>query len=254
VVPTTGLPRAGRRPVARGPPAVRAAGPSPGGGRREAIEGEFGLERDDDRSEHLGAFGYYAIRGEDGEGRRRSYRLREQLAGTEAVAEAQFELVPMAPPLALVPNDTHFGDQWDMTRIDAPDGWDLDTGRSGVTIGVIDSGCDLGDPNDPGDTGHPDPNVDGRGYDAATGADDGRPNVGSRGAPHGTCVAGIAAAMPDSGRVVAGVSGACEVHAVALRYFTNAEMGRAINEAANAAGVDVINMSLGWRARRCTSA
>jgi hypothetical protein len=50
-----------------------------------------------------------------------------------------------------MPNDTHFSDQWNMTRIQAggagTTAWDFSTGNSTVVICILDSGCDLTHPD-----------------------------------------------------------------------------------------------------------
>src|SRR5262249_26831647 len=46
-----------------------------------------------------------------------------------------------------IPNDPSFGSQWHLSRIQAPGAWDLTTGASNITIGVIDSGVELAHPD-----------------------------------------------------------------------------------------------------------
>ena len=69
-----------------------------------------------------------------------------------AVQFAQSPLVKHADPdwaqlhsaiSATIPNDTHWANQWNMTRIGAPDGWDLSQGANTVVIAILDTGCDL---------------------------------------------------------------------------------------------------------------
>ncbi|CAN5628161.1 hypothetical protein BH23PAT1_BH23PAT1_0970 [soil metagenome] len=40
----------------------------------------------------------------------------------------------------LTPNDPKYGDQWNLTKISAPQAWDISTGSSDVTIAVLDTG------------------------------------------------------------------------------------------------------------------
>ncbi len=42
--------------------------------------------------------------------------------------------------LARTPNDTYYGQQWSLSKINAPAAWDTTTGSSAVTIAVIDTG------------------------------------------------------------------------------------------------------------------
>lgn len=186
---------------------------------------------------------------------RHAAELRGTLNDEEGVADVRLSSMPLASPLdqnvpAFAPDDTRFGNQWNVTRVDAPQGWSLTTGSNTVLVGVLDSGCDLGDPSDPSDTGHPDLTFDGPGYNAGTQTNDGRPTgTTERVRAHGTAVAGIAAALIDNAQGVAGMAGECVVHGVAIPNFTEAEVVRALNEATNVAGVDVINMSFssdGW--------
>lgn len=174
--------------------------------------------------------------------------LREDLLAEEGVDDVRFSTMPMESPVlqgvpAFTPNDDFFGQQWNMTRIDAPRGWRLGTGDASVVVAVLDTGCDVGDPGDPSDTGHPDLNFDGPGYNAETGANDGRPATTSQ-RGHGTAVAGIASGMIDNARGVAGVAGDCEIHAVAIPNWEDDEVKDAILHAATI-GADVANMSFG---------
>lgn len=229
----------------------------------EQLEDMFGLTEDEAESEHLGPFHYFRLSG-DGDRETAAYVLSDELLAEKGdeIAEVHLESQPLVSPLTAVPqsaavpqptaeaavaeesvavveepivhtpDDPDFTDQWDMTQIRAPEAWNLNTGSRRVKIGVLDTGCDLD---------HEDLTFDGPGYNAGTETNDGSA-VGN----HGTAVAGIAAATIDNGLGVAGVSGECEVHSVAIPNWTEVEVARAINEAANVAGVDVINMSFGW--------
>jgi subtilisin family serine protease len=230
---------------------------------------EFHLE-EDAGVEHLGSFRVLKVETErgrflraDGE-RMTAVRVldrlnRERPAGLTDVTTENHPLVsPLAvvaeppgaaarpgesterPPgeeaeVAHVPDDSFFAEQWNMATIEAPSAWNLSVGSRTVKVGVLDTGCDLS---------HPDLRFDGPGYNAGTGARDGSP-VG-RWYEHGTAVAGLAAAVIDNSQGVAGVGGGCLIHAVSLPNITEVEVARGIREAADAAGVDAINMSFGW--------
>jgi thermitase len=45
-----------------------------------------------------------------------------------------------AKPMAKVPNDPRYGEQWDWPKLDAPDAWALTTGSKSVVVGDIDTG------------------------------------------------------------------------------------------------------------------
>jgi hypothetical protein len=214
-----------------------------------------GLAHREEDDENLEPFHYLRLQEDALAEGRYVADLREELLEEAGVADVRFSSMPLVSPLdqdvpAFAPDDDFFGNQWNMTQVDAPQGWSLTTGENTVLVGVLDSGCDLGDPADPGDAGHPDLNFDGDGYNAGTQTNDGRPTgTTERVRGHGTAVAGIAAALIDNAEGVAGMAGECVVHAVAIPNWTETEVVRALNEATNVAGVDVVNMSFsadGW--------
>lgn len=196
---------------------------------RAGVEADYDLESVDWKNENLLGKRYYRL-SEDGPD---IFNLREEILAADGVADVRFEMVALASPLLLVPDDTHFGDQWDMTQIDAPDGWDLSTGDSSVVIGVFDTGVE----------DHEDLNLDAPGFSAIDGSHDGSPPNDNA---HGTCVAGIAAARTDNATGVAGVGGDCAIYPIVFGSPSNTDLEIGINHAATTAGVDVLNMSLKW--------
>jgi subtilisin family serine protease len=159
----------------------------------------------------------------------------------DLIADVCYEYMPLIVQLAMVPTDTHFDRQWNMTRIGAggpgSTGWDLSTGVPEVVICVLDWGCDRS---------HPDLNFVSGGINlgSMSGNGDGVPGPAHF---HGTCCAGIAAARINNGTGVAGVAGGCRIMPVAFEFFTNAEVAAGINYAAMH-GADVITMSFGFAA------
>jgi thermitase len=135
----------------------------------------------------------------------------------------------------LTPNDPYFSSQWGLTKIGAPQAWEVTTGSSDLTIAIVDSGIDLD---------HPD--LSGKiilGYDYVNGdwvPDD---DYG-----HGTHVAGIAAAWADNGQGVAGVSWGARLMALKVLNAggngTYADVASAVIYAADN-GAKIINLSLG---------
>ena len=133
------------------------------------------------------------------------------------------------------PNDPEFWRQWGLTKIGAPQAWDVTTGSSDLIIAIVDSGIDLD---------HPD--LSGKiipGYDYVNGdwvPDD---DYG-----HGTHVAGIAAAWTNNGQGVAGVSWGARLMALKVLNAggsgSYADVASAVTYAANH-GAKIINLSLG---------
>ena len=134
-----------------------------------------------------------------------------------------------------IPSDPGFGSQYGLINIRAPQGWDLSTGATWVTIAVLDSGVDLS---------HPDlayktlP-----GYDFVNNDDIPQDDYG-----HGTHVAGIAAAASNNGAGITGVSWGANI--MPLKVLNSSGGGTYANVAAGIVwatdhGAQVINMSLG---------
>lgn len=91
----------------------------------------------------------------------------------------------------LVPNDPGYANQWALPKIEAPQAWDITTGSPTVRIAILDTGIDQD---------HEDLKakiVANRNFTTSRTVDD---RYG-----HGTHVAGIAAAITNNGRGVAGV-------------------------------------------------
>jgi hypothetical protein len=67
------------------------------------------------------------------------------------VSEVLFESMPMMHPTSFMLNDTHFSDQWNMTRIQAGGPGDYSLGfldwQYYCGDCILDSGCDLTHPN-----------------------------------------------------------------------------------------------------------
>jgi subtilisin family serine protease/tetratricopeptide (TPR) repeat protein len=96
------------------------------------------------------------------------------------------------------PNDQHYTNQWNLSRIVMSNGWDITTGSSNVVVAVIDVGADYN---------HEDLQAnrwDRIGYDFYNNDSDPYPNDGAR---HGTAVAGILGAVTNNTIGVAGVAG-----------------------------------------------
>lgn len=137
--------------------------------------------------------------------------------------------------------DPRQGKQWALAQIGAPAAWASATG-SGVRIGIVDSGVDLGHEELAGQiVAHA--SCVGSAGDAARCADTGQDLNG-----HGTHVAGIAAAVDGNGKGIAGVAPAAKL--VVARVMSPA--GAGTTEDINAGirwvvdhGARVVNLSVG---------
>ncbi len=196
----------------------------------------LGLVEVPEKSRYLGGLRYFVVRDPTV---RNAYGLRKEIlhALGREIADVLFEFMPMVSPLADVPRDEWFGSQWGMTRIQAPEAWDIATPDPDLIIAVIDGGCDLT---------HEDLSyVTGRGRDLETMSGDGSPLSDPRsGLPitHGTWVAGVAAARMNNTVGVAGVAGGCRILPLAST-FTDMELAAGIRYALDE-GASVINMSV----------
>jgi hypothetical protein len=197
---------------------------------RAAASAGADIGEDRTKSRHLPGFRYFLIKNHK---EMNAYRVREALRekDPQALADLRFETMPMIVPSAVIPNDTLFGQQWDMVQIDAPEAWDISTGAASTVICILDEGCDLT---------HPDLTFSGTGINLGTMSGDGSP-TGS----HGTACAGIAAASFNNATGVAGVAGGCEILPAAFDAWTDVEVAAGINYA-RTNGAHVISMSFGW--------
>jgi subtilisin family serine protease len=158
-------------------------------------------------------------------------------------------LVSPAGAQTATPNDEYYGLQWGPKQIRAEQAWATSTG-AGQTIAVVDTGVDLD---------HPDlkahlvkgATFTGCAENGPCGNGDwesGTAEAQAEGAhPHGTHVAGIAAAVTGNGTGIAGV--APDASIMPVKVLTDqggsfAEVGAGVRWAADN-GADVINLSLG---------
>jgi subtilisin family serine protease len=149
----------------------------------------------------------------------------------------------LAPPRT-VPNDPRFPNQWgyddsDDHDVDAPEAWSLQTGRSDVTVAVVDDGVDLDHPDlDPGDRSRVI-----QGYDF--GEDDSDPGDD---ADHGTPVAGTIGARTNNNQT--GVAGLMwDLQIMPLKIATSSgdlpfSAAAQAFDYARSNGADVINYSI----------
>lgn len=190
------------------------------------------LTEDPERSKLLAPWHWFRIGDPRGTP---SWTLRDELMRQlpEAVADIRFESMPLMSPLAVVPSDPLFAQQWNMTQISAPQAWDINDGGAGVVVCVLDEGCDRA---------HPDLQYTAAGINSGTMNGDGSP-FGN----HGTACAGIVGGLFDNAQGVAGVAGRCTVMPVAVGGWTDVAVAAGINYA-RLNGAQVISMSFGLNA------
>jgi thermitase len=133
-----------------------------------------------------------------------------------------------------IPNDPFFDEQWDKTKVGAHWVWNLTTGE-GTTIAILDTGVDS-DNEDLVDNLIP-------GYNFISDTTDTEDDH-----DHGTHVAGIAAAVIDNEKGIAGLAGHASIMPVKVigkdgKYY-NSDLAAGIIYAADN-GAQIINMSMG---------
>ena len=139
---------------------------------------------------------------------------------------------------AEIPNDPGFVSQWHLSRIQAPQAWNLTTGSPSIVVAVIDSGA-FG--------AHPDlaPNLV-PGWNFVKSNSDTTDVLG-----HGTAVSGTIAAAANNGVGVAGITWQSRIMPLVAvdddNVATYSNIAEAIQYAADH-GVRVINISLGGSA------
>ena len=152
-----------------------------------------------------------------------------------------------AASAAAAPNDALWAEQWGPQQVRAPEAWTTSTG-AGQVIAIVDSGVDLSHPDLAGKfvpgatfvgcaTNGPCGDGDWESGGKAAGAPD----------PHGTHVAGIAAAVTNNSQGIAGVAPDASLMPVKVlgeEGGTFQEIAAGIRWAADH-GADVINLSLG---------
>jgi len=132
------------------------------------------------------------------------------------------------------PDDSYFGNQWALTKIGAPQAWDVTTGNPSINIAILDTGVDLDHPD------LADKIVSNINFSSSPTVDDVH--------GHGTHVAGIAAAMTNNGVGVAGLGYSSTIMNVKVLGDTGSGTYSAIASGIMWAvdnGAEVINMSLG---------
>ena len=193
------------------------------------------LQEDVEKSKYLSGYRYFVITNPH---EVNAFQIKQRLLKSKSriADDVQFETMPFIVPTAVSPNDTFFGKQWNMIKIQAGGtgrkGWDITIGNKSVVICVLDEGCDLT---------HPDlkSQFSTNGINLSTMKPDGSPTGN-----HGTACAGIAVATYNNALGVAGVAGNCSIMPLAVQNWTETEVAAGINWA-TANGAGIISMSFG---------
>jgi len=165
---------------------------------------------------------------------------------------------------ALLPNDPYFSSQWALTKIKAPEVWDIETGEPIVTVAILDSGVDLDHPDLVNNIWKNEDEIPGNGIDDDNNGyiDDyygwnfidknNDPNPQFSGSwtleaiNHGTAIAGVALANGNNNQGIAGVNWSSKI--MAIRVLDSQGVGDTLSVAqgidyAVANGANVINLS-----------
>ncbi len=160
----------------------------------------------------------------------------------------------------ITPNDPRFSELWGMSRIKAPQAWDLTTGSSSVLVAVIDEGIDINHPDlaaniwtNPGEIPNNGIDDDNNGYiDDINGWNFlDKNNLVYGGDPtkdtHGTHVAGTIGAVGNNGIGVVGVNWNVKIMSLKFLGATGGSTTDAISavQYASAMGVKIISASWG---------
>jgi len=134
-----------------------------------------------------------------------------------------------------IPNDPFWEEQYGPTRIQCPEAWDTNQGSYSVKIAIVDTGIDYDHEDIAG-------NYVSGGYDHVNSDDDPYDDNS-----HGTHCAGIAAAVMDNNRGIAGVA---QVEVMAEKVLSSGGSGSSADVAAGithavSQGADIISLSLG---------
>ncbi len=193
----------------------------------------LGLGENKNKSKYLSGFRYFVIKDYR---KTPSYdhitKARAALKGlTEYIG---IENMPLVKPVTFIPNDTFYGNQWNIPQIRCDDAWNNTRGHPSVVVAVIDTGCDLT---------HPDTNYLHNGVNLGTMAGTGTWVAGLH-EGHGTCCAGIIGATIDNNAGTAGIAADCLILPIASQNWTDTEVAAGINYAVQE-GAKVISMSFG---------
>ena len=204
----------------------------------ETVVRDSGARTLDDLPGEVRLVSFPGIKSEASEERREQTLQRElkDLREDTRVEAADYNYIREA---SLIPDDPRFDEQWDLTKARFPGAWNTTLGTGTTKLAIVDSGIASSHP-DIVDSNHPDKILAQKDFvekDAVADDDYG----------HGTHVAGIAAALANNGR---GVAGGCPDCGLLIAKVMDAE-GLATDadvidgiDWSVSNGADVINLSL----------
>ena len=137
----------------------------------------------------------------------------------------KLDVVPAIQELA-VANDPHYGDQWALTKMNVPQAWDINRGRSTIKIAILDEGVQTTHPDLTAKIVNP--------YDAVGHDNNQEPNSWDG---HGTACAGIAAAATNNNLGIAGVAAECKILPIRIAYSSRPGAGWTTNTTWIARGI-----------------
>jgi len=158
--------------------------------------------------------------------------------------------------LETIPNDPLFNQQWALSKINAPDAWDIEKGDPNITIAIIDTGVDInhidlseniwinedeipGNGIDDDNNGYID---DIKGWDFVNKDNSPLDEVG-----HGTHCAGIISSVTNNNLGVAGICWNCKIMPVKTLNYMGGKLDYICQGIIYAVdnGADIISMSVG---------
>ena len=114
--------------------------------RLEALLRQHGLVEVKAKSRYLGPFRYFRLRKSKARGSNATKAVLERV-GKSLIGDVSLVLMPMLRPVHFVPNDTHYGRQWNLETIGVEGAWDIAKGIPSVVVAVLDGGCELSHPD-----------------------------------------------------------------------------------------------------------
>lgn len=155
-----------------------------------------------------------------------NYLLNPMVCSNDPIYNRQWHIQNLGTPLQ--------GSGTPDADMDVDTAWSITTGNGNIKIGIVDSGVD---------TLHEDLVANMLpGHDAVSDSTDGYPTPAFDEDGHGTCCAGIAAAVKDNTKGVAGVAPSCKIIPVRGFYYVSPGPGTVIPVSTAAAFADAI----GW--------